>query len=119
MPHYPTVPFDHWDRAQEMRRNPTHAEKMLWRALRTIQLGVTFRRQHPIGPYIVDFVCIAANLIVELDGDTHAQPEQIEYDRQRDDYLKARGFRVRRYHNLEVLRNLNGVLQDIEAALKK
>jgi very-short-patch-repair endonuclease len=102
-----------------MRRNPTRAEKTLWRALRRDQLRVTFRRQHPVGPYIVDFACIAAMLIVELDGDPHTQPVQIEYDEQRDEYLKTRGFRVRRYQNLEVLRNLNSVLQNIEAALKE
>jgi very-short-patch-repair endonuclease len=119
MRHYPTVPLEHWDRAQEMRRNPTRAEKILWRALRTNQLGVTFRRQHPVGPHIVDFVCLEAKLVLEVDGGGHVEPDQAEYDKMRDEYLKAREFRVRRYHNLEVLRNLNGVLQDIETALKK
>jgi len=119
MPHYPTVPYEHWDRAQEMRRSPTRAEKILWRVLRTDRQSATFRRQHPIGPYIVDFVCISAKLIVELDGDVHARPEQIEYDKQRSDYLQALGFRVRRYSNLDVLKSADGVILDIMNALKQ
>jgi len=113
MPHYPTVPFDHWDRAQEMRRNPTHAERMLWRALRRDQLGVAFRRQHPIGPYIADLVCMESNLIIELDGGGHCEPDQIEYDQTRDEYLKSRAFRVYCISNHDVLTNLDGTIREI------
>jgi very-short-patch-repair endonuclease len=119
MRHYPTVPPEHWDSAQEMRRNATRAEKMLWRALRTNQLGVTFRRQHPIGPYIVDFVCLEARLVVEADGGGHVEPDQVEYDKTRNQYLAVRGFRVHRYSNPDVLKNPDGVLKDIAEALKE
>jgi very-short-patch-repair endonuclease len=118
MRHYPTVPFEHWNRAQEMRRSPTQTEKLLWRALRTTQLGTTFRRQHPIGPYIVDFVCIEKKLVVEVDGGGHTEPDQVEYDHAREEYLASRGFRVRRYFNNDVLENLEGVVGSITEALK-
>lgn len=101
-----------------MRKNPTPAEHTLWRALRSGVLDATFRRQHPIGPYIVDFVCLRKKLVIELDGGCHMEPNQIEYDKIRNEYLMERGFRVRRYFNDEVLKNLNGMLEDIVEALK-
>jgi 5-methyltetrahydrofolate--homocysteine methyltransferase len=119
MKHYPTVPLEHWNRAQEIRRSPTQAEKLLWRALRTDQLGVTFRRQHPIGPYIVDFVCLDRKLVIEVDGGGHTEPDQAEYDSVRDDYLASRAFRVRRYFNNDVLKDLKGVVESITEALKE
>jgi very-short-patch-repair endonuclease len=117
MSRFLTIPPGHWQKSREMRHNPTRAEKMLWRALRTNQLGVTFRRQHPIGPYIVDFGCLEKRLVLEADGGGHVEPDQAEDDKMRDEYLKARGFRVRRYSNLDVLNNLDGVLKDIADAL--
>jgi very-short-patch-repair endonuclease len=114
-----TVPQEHWERASKMRREPTRAEKVLWRALRTSLPGISFRRQHPIGPYIVDFACLNAKVIVELDGDVHAVPDQIEQDAVRQAYLSARGFRVIRYANTQVLNNLSGVLHDIQNAIDK
>jgi very-short-patch-repair endonuclease len=119
MRHYPTVPFEHWERAQEMRKEPTPAERALWKAVRSGVLDATFRRQHPIGPYIVDFVCLQKRLVIELDGGGHAEPNQIEYDKARNQYLEQCGFRVRRYFNSDVLKNLEGVLRDIAEALKQ
>ena len=118
MPSYPTVPPDHWDKASKMRKQATPAERVLWRALRLKTTQVSFRRQHPIGPYIVDFVCINAKLIIELDGGGHVAFDQIKYDKARDEYLRVRGFRILRYFNNDVLRNLEGVMNDITEALK-
>jgi very-short-patch-repair endonuclease len=118
MPYWPEVPRENWERAQEMRKQPTLCERILWKAVRGNQLGSAFRRQHPIGPYIVDFVCYDAKLIVELDGDVHVDPEQIEHDKARDEYLRSRGFRVLRYANNDVLNSLEGVVEDISKAMK-
>jgi len=113
MPHWPTVPQEHWERASKMRRDATNAERVLWQALRRDQLGVTFRRQHPIGPYIANLVCMESNSIIELDGGGHCEPDQIEYDQTRDEYLKSRGFRVYRISNHDVLTNLDGTTKEI------
>jgi len=102
-------------RAREMRREPTKAEQTLWQSLRRGQLGnYKFRRQQPIGRYIVDFYCHQAQLIVEVDGDVHA--EQEEYDAERTAWLEANGYRVIRFSNLSVNTNLDGVLQEILTA---
>ena len=119
MPHYRTVAPDHWKRAREMRKEPTPAERVLWKAVRSDALDATFRRQHPIGPYIVDFVCLRKKLVIEVDGGGHVKPTQIEFDKARSQYLVERGFRVRRYFNHDVLKNLDGVLKDIAEALKE
>ena len=80
-------------RARALRNNPTEVEKVLWRHLRMWQLdGYKFRRQQPIGNYIVDFVCLESRLIVELDGGQHM--EQSDYDSDRDNWLRAQGFIV-------------------------
>ncbi|MEM7222130.1 MAG: endonuclease domain-containing protein [Pseudomonadota bacterium] len=95
-----------------LRRRSTDAEKLLWRRLRDRQLGgAKFRRQHPMGPYIVDFYCSAARLVIELDGGQHAL--DAGRDTERDHWLQSRGCRVLRFWNNEVLGNLDGVLQRI------
>jgi very-short-patch-repair endonuclease len=96
-----------------MRRDATNAERVLWRALRSNQLGVTFRRQHPVGLYIVDFVCLEKKLIIEVDGGGHVEPDQIEYDKAREEYLKTCGFRVGRISDRDVLTNLDGATKKI------
>ena len=73
--------------ARELRRAMTPAEKKLWQHIRYNQLGVQFRRQHAVGPYIVDFFCAKAKLVVEVDGDVHADEEQAEYDAKRTEWL--------------------------------
>jgi very-short-patch-repair endonuclease len=101
-------------RAAEMRRNPTEPEKRLWRHLSNRQLdGAKFRRQSVIGWFIADFLCPQKALIVEVDGDTHDEAK----DRLRDDVLARRGFHVVRVTNDDVMRNMDGVLQLILAAL--
>lgn len=98
--------------AREMRREPTEPERRLWQKLRRKLLdGYKFRRQHPIGRFIVDFYCHQARLIIEVDGDSHAFQE--EYDAVRTAWLEAQGLRVIRFDNQTVMKNLDGVLQFI------
>lgn len=102
--------------AEELRANQTEAEKKLWAVLSNKKLGdKKFRRQHAIGSYIVDFVCVNASLVIELDGGQHA--DQVEYDAARTEYLKSQHYRVLRFWNNDVLQNLEGVVAEIEEAL--
>ena len=104
-------------RARELRRNLTDAERIIWYGVRAHRLnGVGFRRQAPIGPYIVDFVSHAAKLIVEIDGGQHFENEQEKRDARRTRFLEAKGYRVLRFSNLDVTRNRNGVLERIAEA---
>ena len=80
--------------------------------------GASFRRQAPIGPYIVDFVCHAASLVIELDGGQHFELRQEQRDAQRDAFLAGKGFRVLRYSNYDVMANRAGVLETIAAAIE-
>ena len=101
-------------RAEEMRKNPTKAEEMLWRELRGKQLGAKFRRQHPIDKYIPDFVCLSLGLIIEVDGDYHNY--QVEQDTTRDHELTSKfGFIILRFTNEEVLNDLELVMEKIRA----
>ena len=103
------------DRAREMRANPTPAELRLWSILRDRRMpSAKFRRQHVLEPYIVDFVCLERMLIVEADGSQHAENSS---DQRRDFRLRARGFRVLRFWNNDVLDNAVGVFEAIFAAL--
>ena len=104
-------------RAIELRKEPTPAEGKLWAYLRGEKLGVNFRRQHAIGPYIVDFCSVKAKLIIELDGSQHL--EQEEYDRQRTEYLEAQGYKVIRFWNNQIMNDMNGVILAITYALEE
>ena len=84
---------------------------MLWKQLRNRQLGHKFRRQFPVEPYIVDFICLELKLIIELDGGQHST--QVRYDEQRSLFLQQRGFKVIRFWNNDVCKNLSGVLETI------
>jgi len=101
-------------RVRALRRDTTDAEQMLWHGLRYEQLAWRFRRQHAIPPYVVDFACLEARLVVEADGGQHALPGEHEL---RDEALERRGWRVLRFWNNEILENRAGVLQAIAAAL--
>ena len=102
--------------AKALRQNQTNAEGLLWHYLRNKQLdGHKFRRQQPMGPYIVDFACLPRKLIVELDGGQHAKQEA--YDEKRDTFLKDKGYRILRIWNNEVFENCFGVLESIYNAL--
>ena len=96
-----------------LRRRQTDAEALLWRHLRRVQLGVRFRRQHPIAGYIVDFYCDEARLAVELDGGGHAELGQWRYDRVRTELLERIGVKLLRFWNTDVLGNTDGVLETI------
>ena len=101
-------------RARELRRPLTPAEAKLWQRLRRKQLhGLKFRRQHPIFRFIADFCCNEHRLVVEVDGQHHAEPEQQAYDQARTVWLEQRGYRVIRFTNHEVQTNIGGVLQEI------
>jgi len=101
--------------ARHLRRNMTEAEKVLWHDLRAGRLqGTRFRRQHPIGPYVADFACVSARLVIEVDGGQH---NENAHDQKRDAYLQAQGWRVLRFWNNEVLGNREGVLLAIVAAV--
>ena len=96
------------ERARELRRTSTFPERLLWKLLRGGRLGyLKFRRQHPVGPYVADFYCHEAKLVVEIDGATHDL--RAEEDRRRTEYLQAHGLSVLRVSNEDVLRNLEGV----------
>jgi very-short-patch-repair endonuclease len=98
-----------------LRRDQTDAERLFWFAVRNRRLdGVKFRRQTTIGPYIVDFLCIEAMLVVELDGGQHSP----EADAARTRFLEQRGYRVLRFWNNEVIENLEGVLLRVCEALR-
>jgi|SRR2546426_679308 very-short-patch-repair endonuclease len=104
------------ERARQLRGTMTDAEVRLWIRLRGAQVeGYRFRRQVAIGPYIVDFVCMRARLVIEVDGGQHS--ERTAQDSFRTAWLKSRGFRVLRFWNTDVLGNTEGVLEDIRAAL--
>ncbi|HEY0282093.1 MAG TPA: endonuclease domain-containing protein [Rhizomicrobium sp.] len=104
--------------ASELRNSATDAERKLWSKLRSKQFaGLRFRRQQPIGPYIADFYCSAAKLVVELDGDQHGDDRHVQYDAVRTRWLSTQGYRVLRFPNGEFLRNPQAVLDGIWNAL--
>ena len=107
----PSTTLEH---ARKLRRDMTPQERALWARLRAKQLsGLKFRRQHPMGRYIVDFYCHAHRLVVELDGDSHAGAEQQAYDDARTRWLRERGLRVLRFTNQDVGRSIDSVLEEI------
>jgi len=104
--------------ARELRKNLTDAERRLWQQLKRRQIAtVKFRRQQPLGPFIVDFVCFERRVIVEVDGGQHAQ--QVCYDEQRTCWLEAQGYRVLRFWNNDVLANTEAVAQAIFDAVEQ
>jgi very-short-patch-repair endonuclease len=103
--------------ARALRRDMTDAERKLWSGLRGEQLGVKFRRQHPLGNYIADFACLEPKLVVELDGSQHADNQA--YDLARDAFFKAQGFAVLRFPSNAPFQNFDGVLSAILHQLNK
>lgn len=99
-------------RARALRKVMTKSEVILWQSLRREQLGgFKFRRQVPVGPYIADFACVEMKLIVEVDGATHAEDDEIAYDARRTRLLELRGWRVWRVLNTDIYEGLDGVVE--------
>jgi very-short-patch-repair endonuclease len=98
-------------RARQLRRKLTLPEGLMWIALRGRKLaGLRFRRQHPMGPYILDFYCDEARLAVEIDGESHSHPDRMRHDERRTIWLEARGVRVVRLAARDVLADMDAVL---------
>ena len=113
--HKRTTP-ENFYRAKELRQNLTPAERKMWSRLRNHQLdGLGFRRQHALGPFIVDLCCNSCKLVIELDGDTHAS--QVEYDLERTAWLEQHGWKVIRFANREVENEIDAVLLAILQAV--
>jgi very-short-patch-repair endonuclease len=100
-------------RARQLRRAMTPAETRLWSRLRNDQIGVAFRRQHPVGPYVLDFFAPSARLAIELDGGQHGLEAAVEHDRIRALFLASRGIEVVRFWNRDVFQNIVSVLDTI------
>jgi very-short-patch-repair endonuclease len=104
------------ERARELRGSSTEAERRVWNSLRNANLeGASFRRQHPVGPYFVDFMCVPLRLAIELDGGQHVRQQR--YDEERTRYLEDMGIHVLRFWNDDVHKNLNGVLETVRRAI--
>ena len=114
MPHR-KIPIPNRSHARSLRSTMTEAEKRIWFHLRAHRLnGASFRRQFPIGTYIVDFVCFDARLIVEIDGGQHAESQR---DKMRETWFQSQGFAVLRFWNHDVLANTDGVIEKIKIRL--
>lgn len=100
--------------AKTLRKEMTKAEVVLWQQLRALnRRGYKFRRQHPIGPFVADFVHIKGRLVIELDGATHGTEAEREYDENRTQYLKSQQWNVMRFWNDAIYRDVNGVVEQI------
>jgi very-short-patch-repair endonuclease len=106
--------------ARALRKRLTPQEVKLWVKLRELKpLGFHFRRQAPIGRYIVDFVSFSSRLVIEADGGQHGMPDGVASDQARDDFLRSQGFQVLRFWNSEIDANLEGVMETIFSGLKR
>jgi very-short-patch-repair endonuclease len=101
-----------------MRKEMSPAERKLWSKLRGDNFhGLRFRRPHSIGIYIADFFCPRFNLVIEVDGDSHFEPEALKWDKDRSEYFAGLGLKELRFTNVEVFSNMDGVLTEIERRL--
>ncbi len=103
--------------AQALRKNMTKEERHLWYDFLK-DYPVPIHRQYSIGHYIVDFYCHQAKLVIELDGSQHCEQENMEYDKNRTEYLESRGLLVLRYSNLDVARNFRGICENIDHGIR-
>jgi very-short-patch-repair endonuclease len=103
------------ERAKELRRQQTEAERRVWNAVRAHRMEQKYRRQYPVGPFFIDIACVRCRLAIELDGGQHA--DNADYDRRRSAYLAQCGWRVLRFWNNDVFENMEGVLMQIRSAL--
>jgi len=99
-------------RARALRKDMTEEERLLWSDLKTFRRqGLAFRKQAPIGPFVVDFLCRKARLVVEVDGEHHGEDEQWEHDRERDEWLREHGYTVLRFWNADIRADLDAVVE--------
>lgn len=99
--------------ARKLRRELSYPEVLLWQRLRGKATAAKFRKGHPIGPYVADFYCASSRLVVEVDGEIHAQPAAIDHDRHRDRFLKENGYQVIRVNASDILKNADAVAASI------
>lgn len=104
--------------AQALRKNQTREEGLLWYCFLS-RYPLRFRRQYIIGNFIADFYCHKAGLVIELDGSQHYDPQKMEYDRKRTEYLEAQGLKVLRFTNSDIQQRLRGVCEAIDIAVKE
>ena len=104
--------------AIKLRKESTPAERKLWSRIRNDQLGVTFRRQHAVGNYIPDFCSPKARLIIEMDGSQHLEQDASRYDEERTKYLESQGYKVIRFWNKDVMKDIEGVIRAIIFAME-
>jgi len=108
-----------FQRAEELRKNPTHEEFLLWQYLKANKMGVRFKRQHPISMYIADFYCHELQIVIEVDGSVHNLKEVKESDAIREDDIKSFGIKVIRFTNSEIRNNIEGVIKELESILNE
>jgi very-short-patch-repair endonuclease len=119
-PHLPRPSAEIAHAARDLRRRETDAEALLWQQFRGRRLmGRKFRRQHPVGPFVLDFFCDDARLVVEVDGGVHREPDQRERDAQRQEALEGLGLTVLRFRNEEVVFEVEQVLEQIRSHLEQ
>jgi very-short-patch-repair endonuclease len=105
------------ERRRELRKIATAQEDLLWEKLRNRKLGYKFRRQHSVGGYILDFYCKEKRLLIEIDGDIHRKAEAKEYDEVRDKYFRELNFKVLRFRNDEIEKDMESILTRIKSCL--
>ena len=105
-------------RARELRRRPSLPEGLVWRELRQRPNGLKFRRQHPVGRYVVDFYCAAARLVIEIDGQSHSMGDRPHRDERRDEWIRRQGLRVIRFDAADVMNDLASVVTVITSACR-
>jgi cyclase len=103
-----------FQRAEELRKNPTHEELLLWQHLKANNLGVRFKRQHPISMYIADFYCHELKIVIEIDGSVHNLKEVKELDMVREGDIKSFGIKVIRFQNSEIKNNIENVINQLK-----
>ena len=103
-----------FQRAEELRKNPTHEELLLWQHLKANNLGVRFKRQHPISMYIADFYCHELKIVIEIDGSVHNLKEVKELDMVREGDINSFGIKVIRFQNSEIRNNIENVINQLK-----
>jgi len=106
-------------RAEELRKNPTHEEMLLWQFLKAKKLGVRFKRQHPIWLYIADFYCHELKLVIEVDGSIHNLKEVMEHDKLREEDIARLGIKIIRFSNKEIRMHIENVIEKIKGTIKE